>query len=1011
MEAVNSRSLKLSGLRVHLALALLLLTSATLLAQRVSNWRIYRASDGLQESICVGVSVSARGGLWVHHPDRSRVSWLDGYDVRKVAFPGLASSHIYEGRVGQIWAPYAGGVQEFKDGNWVRYPIEGLARKGETVLLPLRQGQVVVLSSERLVSFTTEPSAEALTIRQSSATALGHFTDIVGSHDGGAWIAAEHGIGKFASVRPLDAATPLAEHLTPEALGVTNVTALAEDDDGGITVIAHTRDGKKLPLYFDQQRWTTLPISVPDAIQAWRSPDGTFWELSPNALVHLRKVDSKWHSDDEAIAAHYYEAASDANGAFWVATSEGLYRYAPMIWQPGAGLESSGSMTIAAGNDQRLWGINSTTLYGFEGAASSSFLLPAVLQNAATPPEIIQELAGKKLLVGGGDHLFTFDTSTGSFSALVHPAQRKIKFVGAMKDGAACIQVSAADNEVHLELFDGQQFKPVLTLSTNVVGSEIQFAFVAQNGSVWLSGDKDVAYLADGKWQKTDLGGTSSGPLVAMLDVAPNKLWAAVHDRIAQFNGKDWTVVRSGFDRVNGMIKGRDGSIWVASNNGVHRFYKGDWVANGFEEGINSLAVQQVVEDSLGHIWAATARGLNMFHPEADNDPPQATIQPVSAESVPFEGNLSIEFGARDRWKQTLPDRLLFSYRIDEQDWSAYQSERAVHFNELGGGKHFFQVRAMDRNWNVDSKPALLEFVVPVPWFRETRLVLIGGAAGLAVLFFAGIAFNRHRQLVRSYAQVEKIVDQRTRELEKANRELFQSQKMNALGTLAAGIAHDFNSILSIIKGSAQIIETNVDNTEKIRTRVARINTAVDQGAGIVKAMLGFSRSSDHKVAQCALNPLIQDTIRLLGDRFQREAEVEFEPAENLPLVCVVPDFMQQIILNFILNAAESMSGAGKIIVRTGTLRVLPVELALTPEPAAAYAFVEVQDFGSGISPEIMPRIFEPFFTTKSLSTKRGTGLGLSMVYELAKEMKCGLSVRSNIGEGSAFTLIVPIAV
>jgi two-component system cell cycle sensor histidine kinase/response regulator CckA len=83
----------------------------------------------------------------------------------------------------------------------------------------------------------------------------------------------------------------------------------------------------------------------------------------------------------------------------------------------------------------------------------------------------------------------------------------------------------------------------------------------------------------------------------------------------------------------------------------------------------------------------------------------------------------------------------------------------------------------------------------------------------------------------------------------------------------------------------------------------------------------------------------------------------------------------------------------------------------LTPEPAAAYEFVEVQDFGSGIAREIMPRIFDPFFTTKSLSTRRGTGLGLSMAYELAKEMKCGLHVRSEVGKGSTFVLILPVAV
>ncbi|MGZ5568856.1 MAG: ATP-binding protein, partial [Limisphaerales bacterium] len=961
---MNSRVFKISILRVHLALALILATPVALLAQRSSNWRIYRASDGMQESICVGLSVSARGGLWVHHPDRSRVSWLDGYEVRKVSFPGLAASHLYEGRVGQIWAPYAGGVQEFKDGSWVRYPIEALAGKGESVLLPLRQGQVVALSPERLVSFTSEPTPEATTIRQSSATTLGHFTHIIRSRDGGAWIAGENGIGKFASIRPLDATTPLSEYVPEASVDLTNFTALAEDEDGNITAIAQSGDGKKAVVYWDQHQWTKLPMSVSDVIQAWRSSDGTFWELAPNALVHLRKVGSRWRAEDEVIAAHYYEAALDANGAFWVATSEGLYRYAPMLWQPAANLENTGSLNIAPANDQRLWCLSPTTLFGCNGTTWSSVPLPDELKNPNAPAETIQELSSKKVLVGAGDRLFIFDSATSRFSPLVHPANRRLKLVGATKEGAACLQVLSGNTEVHLETFDGQQFKPLLTISTNVVGDDIRFVFTAQNGNVWVSAEKELAYLEDGKWQKTDIGSTASGPVIAMLEVGPNKLWAAARDRIAQFNGKDWTVVRSGFDRVNGMIKGRDGSIWVASNNGVHHFYKGDWVANGFEEGLSSLAVQQVVEDSLGHVCAATARGLNTFHPEADTDPPEAMIQPIPAELISTEGNLSLEFSARDRWKQTPPDRLLFSYRIDEQDWSAFQTDRTVHFNELRGGKHFFQVRAMDRNWNIHTKPALLEFLVPVPWFRETRLVLIGGAAGLAVLFFAALAFNRHRQLVRSYAQVEKIVDQRTRELEKANRELFQSQKMNALGTLAAGIAHDFNSILSIIKGSAQIIETSVDNPEKIRTRVSRINTAVDQGAGIVKAMLGFSRSSDQQVVQCDLNPLVQDTIRLLGDRFQREVEVQFQPGENLPSVCVVPDFMQQIILNFILNAAESMPGNGKISVRTGRLTQLPTDMALTPEPAAAYAFVEVVDFGSGIAPEIMPRIFEPFFTT-----------------------------------------------
>ena len=143
---------------------------------------------------------------------------------------------------------------------------------------------------------------------------------------------------------------------------------------------------------------------------------------------------------------------------------------------------------------------------------------------------------------------------------------------------------------------------------------------------------------------------------------------------------------------------------------------------------------------------------------------------------------------------------------------------------------------------------------------------------------------------------------------------------MNALGTLAAGIAHDFNNILSIIKGSAQIIEDNLDNPQKIRTRVDRIKTVVEQGAGIVKAMLGFSRDSGEQPGPCDLNAVVADTVKLLGDRFLREVQISFERAPDLPALACSKDFIQQILLNFIFNAAESMTKQKRIILTTRRL-------------------------------------------------------------------------------------------
>jgi len=174
--------------------------------------------------------------------------------------------------------------------------------------------------------------------------------------------------------------------------------------------------------------------------------------------------------------------------------------------------------------------------------------------------------------------------------------------------------------------------------------------------------------------------------------------------------------------------------------------------------------------------------------------------------------------------------------------------------------------------------------------------------------------------------------------------------------------------------------------------------------------MLGFSRSSDRNLIPCNLNTIIKNTITLLGDRFLREVEVQFTPADPpLPEVPASPDFIQQILLNFIFNAAEASTGHKHIILSVTQSAQLPATIALKPIAAASYLFVAAKDFGSGIAPEVMPRIFEPFFTTKSLSTRRGTGLGLSMVYELAQQMDCGLSVQSTPGQGSTFTLIIPV--
>ncbi|MGZ5544706.1 MAG: two-component system sensor histidine kinase NtrB, partial [Limisphaerales bacterium] len=217
----------------------------------------------------------------------------------------------------------------------------------------------------------------------------------------------------------------------------------------------------------------------------------------------------------------------------------------------------------------------------------------------------------------------------------------------------------------------------------------------------------------------------------------------------------------------------------------------------------------------------------------------------------------------------------------------------------------------------------------------------------------------------------------------------------------------DFNNILSIIKGSAQIIESNPADKEKVLTRVNRIQTVVEQGAGIVRSMLGMGKVGDF--SECDSGELVEETVRLLSDRFPPQVHVKYEKDGVAPRFTCSKGVIHQILLNLILNAVDAAGGEGTIVLRTRTVKEIGANVPLVPQQAAAYLAIDVIDQGVGIAPEVLPRIFEPFYTTKGFSSRRGTGLGLSMVYELAKGLGYGLAIKSKVGEGSTFTLLAPL--
>jgi signal transduction histidine kinase len=893
----------------------------SLFAQQAGHWRIFKKADGLAENVCLSVTLGTSGNVLVRHPRSASVSVLDGYSITNVPGPDNNRYRVYESSAGQFWTLSPGGLYEYRDGEWVLHRLPEVSGQLQSatnslVLWPVRQGRVLILLPDRLIQFTTDesegPHSEPL-LREEQ-TKIGKFKMLSPARDGGLWIAGQRGLAKVAGPLPgLKADSPWKEFLPPSDLHLQNFSSLNEGEGGVVTAIAEVRPYEVSLATFDGQRWTERPLPVKGLRAAWRTGE-TLWGATEESLLQFSDDKAQSPKIEEIQANRIFDVAIEPGGAFWLATSMGVYRYAPPLWH------SPTEKVLSASRNQP----------------------------GSNPGETLN-----------------------------------LSKVPGLSDGA---------------------------IDPAVINANWQTYLTAKNGDIWLGG-QDTAWRHRNAWRvfssKDQLGPED---VLAFAESPDGKISCATASKVWKFDGKNWLTLRAGFDHINSLLASRDGTLWVASQNGAHRFTHGAWLGYGTEDGMPSPVVHNIFEDEAGRIVANTANGLTLFQANADTDAPKSFIHHAGKSEIHFRENapITLPFSGRDKWNLTEPNRLMFSDRLDEHEWSPFQDLHEVSFADLSLGKHHFQVRAMDRNGNIDQNPARMEFAVVVPWYRETRLVLILSIALVIALFFAALAMNRQRQLRRAYALVEKKIAERTRELEIANRELLHSQKMNALGTLAAGIAHDFNNILSIVKGSAQIIEDNVDNPQKIRTRTDRIKTVVEQGSGIVKAMLGFSSGSEDPAAPCNVNAVVENTIKLLGDRFLREVQVTFTPTEGLPEVAAQRDFIQQILLNFIFNASEAVTARKQIELTTQVLKQLPTNLVLTPKSAPGYVAISVRDFGSGIAPENMPRIFEPFFTTKALSTKRGTGLGLSMVYELAKKLEAGVSVVSAVNEGSTFTLILP---
>jgi PAS domain S-box-containing protein len=301
----------------------------------------------------------------------------------------------------------------------------------------------------------------------------------------------------------------------------------------------------------------------------------------------------------------------------------------------------------------------------------------------------------------------------------------------------------------------------------------------------------------------------------------------------------------------------------------------------------------------------------------------------------------------------------------------------------------------------------------------QLRQILARVKQGESVRDFETIRLNRQSRILNlslTFSPIKNVkgtvvgaslIVRDVTQFKELQQQVVQTQKIETIGQLAGGVAHDFNNILMAIRGYCELLQLKTESEDARSKDIREIMRAADQGAALTRQLLAFSRKQMMVPKILDLNHVLNQMADMVRRLIGENIELSLQPAPELARIKADPGQVEQVILNLAVNAGDAMPAGGLLQVKTSNVTIDEDFARHNPEAVPGnYVLLRITDSGHGMDPETMSHIFEPFFTTKEKG--RGTGLGLSTVYGIVKQTGGYIGVQSRRGSGTTFEVYFP---